>query len=75
MDMTPLYTPRSTSEASVIAALLNAHDIRYIMQGAAFSSMYPGSFSTSLNECTLLVADEDMEFARQLIEPFMQDAS
>lgn len=75
MDMTPLYTPRSTSEASVIAALLNAHDIRYIMQGAAFSSMYPGPFSTSLNECTLLVADEDMEFARQLIEPFMQDAS
>lgn len=75
MGMTPLYTPRSTSEASVIAALLNAHDIRYIMQGAAFSSMYPGPFSTSLNECTLLVADEDMEFARQLIEPFMQDAS
>jgi hypothetical protein len=75
MDMTPLYTPQSTSEATVIAALLDAHDIRYIMQGAAFSSMYPGPFSTSLNECTLLVANEHIEFARQLLGPFMQDAS
>jgi len=71
--MTPLYTPQSTSEATVIAALLDAHSVRYIMQGAAFSAMYPGSFSTALNECTLLVAEEDLEFARQLLEPFMQD--
>jgi hypothetical protein len=73
MDMTPIYTPRSQSEASVIAALMNAHEIRYVMQGEAFSSMYPGPFSTGLNELILLVAHEDVELARQLIEPFTQN--
>ena len=73
MDMTPLYTPQSTSEATVIAALLDAHDVRYIMQGAAFSSMYPGPVATGLNECTLLVANEHLELARHLLEPFLQE--
>lgn len=74
MEMTPIYTPQSQSEASVIAALLDAHAIRYIMQGGAFGSMYPGPLSNSLNASVLLVAHEDVEFARQLIEPFTQGA-
>lgn len=70
MDMTPIYTPRSPSEASVIAALLDAHAVRYVMQGQAFSAMYPGPLSNSLNASVLLVALEDVGLARELIRPF-----
>lgn len=73
MEMTPIYTPQSQSEATVIAALMDAHDIRYVMQGQAFGSMYPGPLSVSLNESILLVAHEDAELARELLEPFMHD--
>ncbi len=73
MEMTPIYTPQSQSEATVIAALMDAHDIRYVMQGQAFGSMYPGPLSVSLNESILLVAHEDAELARELLEPFMRD--
>ena len=73
MEMTPIYTPQSPSEATVIAALMDAHNIRYVMQGQAFGSMYPGPLCVSLNESILLVAHEDAELARELLEPFIRD--
>ena len=56
-----------------LAALMDAHNIRYVMQGQAFGSMYPGPLSVSLNESILLVAHEDAELARELLEPFIRD--
>jgi hypothetical protein len=42
------------------------------MQGAAFSTMYPGPISNSLNAQTLLVREEDVALATQLIQPFIE---
>lgn len=69
--MTPIYTPKSESEASVIAALLDAYGVVFHMQGAAFSTMYPGPVSNSLNAQTLMVQDDQVELARQLIQDFV----
>lgn len=72
--MIPIYTPKSESEASVIGALLEAYGVVFYMQGGAFSSMYPGPVSNSLNAQTLLVRDDHVDLALQLIQDFIDDA-
>ncbi|WP_017522675.1 hypothetical protein [Pusillimonas noertemannii] len=74
MDMTPVYTPRSESEAAVITSMMQAYGIDFVMQGGAFSSMYPGPVSNSLNAQVLLVRADQVETARQLLATFMEDA-
>jgi hypothetical protein len=69
--MIPIYSPKSESEAAVIASMLEAYGVDFLMQGAAFSTMYPGPISNSLNAQTLLVREEDVALATQLIQPFI----
>lgn len=69
--MIPVYSPRSGSEATVIASLMQAYGIDFFMRGAAFSTMYPGPVSNSLNAQTLMVEDDQAELARELIRPFL----
>lgn len=71
--MIPVYTPKSESEASVIEALLNAYGVVFHMQGGAFSSMYPGPVSNSLNAQILLVRDDHVDLARQLLQDFIDE--
>lgn len=71
--MIPIYTPKSESEASVIAALLNAYGVVFHMQGSAFSTMYPGPVSNSLNAQRLLVRADQEALARQLIQEFTDE--
>ncbi|NGM88267.1 hypothetical protein G5B35_13215 [Parapusillimonas sp. SGNA-6] len=70
--MIPIYSPKSESEAAVIASMLEAYGVDFLMQGAAFSTMYPGPISNSLNAQTLLVREEDVALATQLIQPFIE---
>lgn len=70
--MIPIYSPRSESEAAVIVSLMDAYGIPFLMRGGAFSTMYPGPVSNSLNAQTLLVDAEHIELARQLLEPFVE---
>ncbi len=75
MDMVPVYSPQSESEAAVLTALMQAYGIRFHIRGGAFSALYPGTVSTSLNEQVLMVASEQAELARQLLESFENDGS
>ncbi|NYT86203.1 hypothetical protein [Pollutimonas harenae] len=69
--MIPIYSPKSESEAAVIVSLMQAYEIPYLMQGGAFSTMYPGPVANSLNEQILLVDEAHAEMARQLLQPFL----
>lgn len=69
--MIPIYRPKSNSEALVVAALMQAHGVAHVMQGGAFSSMYPGPLSTSLNAQTLLVEEGQADLARALLAGFL----
>ncbi len=69
--MIPIYCPNSDSEAAAIAALMQAYDIPFVMSGGAFSSMYPGPLTNSLNAQTLMVDERHVELARELIKPFL----
>lgn len=71
MKMIPIYRPKSNSEALVIGSLMQAHGIRHLMQGGAFSSLYPGGLSTSLNAQTLMVDAVQADLARALLTNFM----
>ena len=73
--MVPIYSPKSESEAAVITSMMQAYDISFIMQGGAFSSMYPGPISNSLNAQTLMVQAEQVDLARELLRSFLADAT
>lgn len=44
----------------------------FVMQGQAFSSMYPGPLLNSLNEQVILVSMDDFKLAKQLIDDFLR---
>ncbi|NYT66645.1 hypothetical protein H0A58_11785 [Alcaligenaceae bacterium] len=69
--MVPIYSPRSESEAAVITSLMQAYGITFLMQGGAFSSMYPGPVTNSLNAQTLMVDADHVPLATQLLQPFI----
>lgn len=71
--MIPIYSPKSESEAAVIVSLMQAYEVPFLMQGGAFSTMYPGPVANSLNEQILLVEEGYAEMARQLLQPFMDE--
>lgn len=72
--MKPIYAPKTESEAAVIASLMQAYGIEYLMQGAAFSTMYPGPLTNSLNAQMLMVRNDQAELAKQLLEEFLKNA-
>ncbi|MGE4335108.1 MAG: DUF2007 domain-containing protein [Pigmentiphaga sp.] len=72
--MIPLYAPRDTAEAAVIASLLEAYGVRFFIQGQAFGSLYPGPLSNSLNAQMVMVDEAQVELARDLLAEFMVDA-
>lgn len=71
--MIPLYRPRSDAQAAVIASMLEAYGVDFLMQGSAFSAMYPGPLATSLNAQVLLVSEADIPRARELLESFLDE--
>ncbi|HEX7386316.1 MAG TPA: DUF2007 domain-containing protein [Castellaniella sp.] len=73
MTLIAVYRPKSNSEALVIEALMQAHHIAHVMQGGAFSSMYPGALRTSLNAQTLLVEEEQVALAKALLVDFLDE--
>lgn len=71
MSLIPIYRPRSNAEALVIASLMQAHAIRHVMQGGAFSSMVPGPLAVSLNAQILMVESSQEATARELLTGFL----
>lgn len=52
---------------------MQAYGISFLMRGAAFSSMYPGPMTNSLNAQTLMVDADHAQLATQLIQPFIDN--
>lgn len=75
MELTPIYTPQSESEAAIITSMMQAYDIEFVMQGAAFGTMYPGPMANSLNERILMVRADQADEARLLLAKFINDSA
>ena len=72
--MVPLYSPKSEAEAAVISTLLRAYNVSFFMRGGAFSTMYPGSVTSSLNEQMVMVRADYVPLATELLQSFMSDS-
>lgn len=73
--MIEIYAPKTESEAAVIVSLMQAYGIDFLMRGGAFSAMYPGPVSNSLNAQMLMVREDQAELARQLLREFLENAA
>ncbi len=71
--MVPVYRPKSEAEAAIIVSMLEAYGVDFVMQGGAFSSMYPGPLPTSLNAQVVLVKAKHEALARELLQDFLDE--
>ncbi len=71
--MVNIFSPRTESELAVVVALLEAHGIRCFVQNAGFGGLYPGSFIDLYNKRSIMVAEEDVSTALELIKDFQPE--
>lgn len=68
MALVPAFRPRTESELMVAVATLQAHDIHHFVQGQYFGSLYPSLQIESFNARIILVEQEQLADARELLE-------
>jgi hypothetical protein len=67
MALVPLVTPASEVDRMTTVALLEAYGISCFGNGSAFNSLYPGAQLGSRNAQTILVQEEQLAEARQVL--------
>ena len=72
--MKRLYTPSDESELVFLKSLFEASRMPYYVQNENFGSLYMGSFMGSLNAKTIMVPEDILEDAKDLIRSVKEDA-
>ena len=67
MSLVPLVSPDSEADLITMVALLDAHGIQVHVRGGGFGSLYPGPLVPGFNTKTILVPEESLKDARELI--------
>lgn len=67
MALVPLTTPSSEVERMTTVALLEAFGIACFGNGSGFNSLYPGAQIGSRNALAILVQEEQLIEARQVL--------
>ncbi len=67
MALVALTTPSSEVERLTTVALLEAYGIACFGNGSGFNSLYPGAQLGSRNALTILVPEEQLVEARQVL--------
>ena len=67
MALVPLTTPSSEVERMTTVALLEAFGVACFGNGSGFNSLYPGAQIGSRNALAILVPDEQLIEARQIL--------
>ena len=65
--LVPLCSPRTSSELAVITSLLRAEDFYFFIHNELFGRMHVGVSIPLVNQRTVLVAEEDLERAREVV--------
>lgn len=68
MSLVPLITPDSEAEVLTIVALLEAYGIPVHVRGGGFGGLYPGAQAGSFNSKTVLVPEDLLQDARNLLK-------
>lgn len=72
--MKRLYTPRDESELVFLKSMFEASRMPYYVQNENFGSLYTGSYMSSLNAKTIMVPEEILDDAKDLIRSVNEDA-
>jgi hypothetical protein len=70
MAFVSVFTPDSEPELVTVVAMLEAHDIPCFVHGSAMGSLYPGPQIDWFNRRSIMVPEEKVRAARELIEAF-----
>ena len=71
MSLVKVFTPSTEGELLSVAAMLEARDVPFYVQGAGAGSLFPGALPIeSLNGRAIMVPEERAAEARALIEDF-----
>ena len=73
--MLPVYSPITESEAAVISATLEAHEIPFFIRGGGFSKLYPGMQIKDYNTQMFMVPAECYGLARELLTEFIRPST
>lgn len=74
MSLIRLVSPESDTEIIAIVALLEAHDIPCYVRGGGFGGLLPGVQINGLNTRTIMVAEEQLDLALELLRDFRAPA-
>ena len=75
MTLVRVFSPQSESEIAVVTSLLEAHDIPVFVHGRHFGSLLPGLQIGSYNAQGIMVPEECVRDALELLSDFMRDDS
>jgi hypothetical protein len=70
MALVRVFTPQSASEQAVVVAMLEAHDIPTLVHNGHLASLRPGVVINGYNSSSLMVPEECVEAATDLIADF-----
>lgn len=72
--MVPVYRLKSSAEAGVLTALMQAYGVRHYIQGGAFGVLYPSALADDFSLQTLMVDPVQEALARDLLRDFLDGA-
>ena len=75
MTLVRVFSPQSESEIAVVTSLLEAHDIPVFVHGRHFGSLLPGLQIGSYNTQSIMVPEDRVSDALELLTDFMRDDS
>ena len=73
MAFVHVFSPKSESEVIVVMSLLEAHDIPVFVHGRHFGSLLPGLQMGSANTPSIMVPEERLRDALELLATFRRD--
>lgn len=71
--MKAIHRPHTLMELAMVRSLLAAHDIPYYVHNAGYASLYPGMQIELLNVPTVMVPQQLVESAKELLEAYLPD--
>jgi 8-oxo-dGTP diphosphatase len=75
MALVRVFTPQSASEQAVVVAMLEAHDIPTLVHNGHLASLLPGVVIQAYNSSSLMVPEECVEAAADLIADYRRAAA
>lgn len=73
--MIPIYQPENSIKLALAESVLEAYGVPYFVHNGGFGSLYPGPQIELYNVRTIMVPEEAVDIARELLAKFIEEGS